>query len=148
MRKHKLTTLLFTVLLCVGVPSYAEPVGDWTYDCTNSECVLTQSAKDGPLKITVSKREKGMFALIAVPLGVNLPFGLQTRVDGGAAARLTFATCTIGGCFSAIPLHGTTLTSWRRGLVLSVSYQDGAGQAQTSTVSLRGMIDGLARLGS
>ena len=138
------------LFLPFGESAYAEPVGDWVLTCDPRPCELTQSARndaDGEVvKITLTRREQGLFALVAVPLGISLPAGVTLSVDQGASSTHQFATCTVGGCFSAIPLAGQHLAAWKKGKTLRIVFGDGAGQPVDIAVSLIGLTQGLEEL--
>ncbi|MCR9121918.1 MAG: invasion associated locus B family protein [Phyllobacteriaceae bacterium] len=140
------TFKLFLIICGFLLPSstYAEPIQyeDWQLVCDPRPCGLTQSAVDGSLKVTVSQRRQGLFALVAVPLGINLPAGLSAQVDQQPVRRYSFATCTVAGCFSAIPLAASKLLEWQRGRALKLTYQDGEATSISSTISLLGFTAG------
>lgn len=135
------------LLLPFGGLAYAEPVGDWVLACDPRPCELTQSARNDAagevVKITLARREQGLFALVAVPLGISLPAGITLRIDQGASSTHQFATCTVGGCFSAIPLAGKQLRAWKQGKTLQVEFRDGNGQPVGIAISLMGLTRGL-----
>lgn len=144
----KFNTLL-TLLLWLP-PANAEQVGDWALSCNQDRCELTQSVRSSQnsikLKITIVRNPKGLFALVVTPLGIGLVDGLKMQVDRGRTTKFAFATCTISGCFSAISLTGSTLSSWKRGNSLNFIYKDGAGADVKGAVSLIGVTAGLLRL--
>ncbi|MFX3679934.1 MAG: invasion associated locus B family protein [Hyphomicrobiales bacterium] len=145
---HRLKSLLCFMPLLLSFSAYAETARfeDWVLECTPEPCILTQSATETPLKVSVTQRQQGLFALIASPLGISLPAGLTVMVDQLGAKRHVFATCTVGGCLSAIPLVDDDLRAWQRGRLLQVSYQDGAGSSITASISLLGFTAGHAAL--
>lgn len=149
MQKLKTTIMGFALNMCI-VPVFAEPIGDWQLICAPQMCELAQAARneaDGETaKITVSPRKQGLFALVAVPLGISLPTGLSLKVDHGAAAVHAFATCTIGGCFAAVPLSGARLEAWRKGKFLHLAFHDGNRQPVRIVFSLVGLTRGLEKL--
>ena len=98
------------------------------------------------LKVNITHRADGPYALLVTPLGISLSSGLSLRVDEGNAETVPFATCTLGGCFAALPLQGTRGSSWRAGNRLQVRYRDGSNTEVPSEISLIGVTAGLDRL--
>ena len=136
------------ILACTQV--MAEDIGAWQYGCEADRCSLAQAAssadKRTAVKINIVRRDKGLFALIVTPLGISLPGGILMRVDQGPEERAVFATCNIGGCFSAVPLDANRLARWKRGLTLRISYVDGSGSKIENELSLDGVTAGIQRL--
>ena len=154
--------VLFVVCsMAMGTPEQSvaqttTPFADWILRCSgDSPCFLNQTVRANGVELTLLNAnvvfradDSSPFIIMATPLGINLPAGVQVKVDGGGVDRLAFNTCTHEGCFVGVALTGARLKRWRRGLSAQVKYQDGAGKPVETELSLRGITAGLEALKS
>ncbi|WP_316859775.1 invasion associated locus B family protein [uncultured Cohaesibacter sp.] len=147
--------VLFASLLgysrIAGAGTTTEIIGDWQKICNEQNChleqvVLQSVSKKAKLKVNIVRKNKRIFLLLVTPLGLNLPYGMRINVDGGKPFMGKFNTCTVQGCFVAIPFDGAILNAWKKGISAQIIYQDGTAQNVISIVSLKGVTAGLSGL--
>ena len=144
-----LAALVFIVNSSIAFANPAkEVIGDWNKNCRNGSCslelvVFDQALRKVQLKANILRKPKGFFLLLATPLGLNLPHGMTISIDGRKPFIGQFNTCTVQGCFVAIPFKGKILNAWKLGNSAKITYQDGAAQNIVSEVSLKGVSAGI-----
>ena len=136
-----LTIAAMSALWSIAAPTAgaAEPqkFGDWLLRCeARSEgqgelCYLSQtvnyskgdvSGKLLDIKIGALGKGKDLYAIIMLPLGLNIQAGALMQSDDGEPTPLTIQTCTNLGCRSVAPISDDLLWGFRQGKVLKVGF--------------------------
>ena len=153
-----LTIAAMSALWSIAAPSAAaaEPqvFGDWLLVCeARSEgqgelCYLHQtltynkddvSGKLLDIKIGALGEGKDLYAIMMLPLGLNIPSGAVMQSDDGEPTPLTIQTCTNLGCRSVAPIPEDLLWGFRQGKVLKVGFIPfGSKQTMVVEASLTG----------
>jgi len=136
-----LTIAAMSALWSIAAPSAAaaEPqvFGDWLLACearTDGQgelCYLHQtltynkddvSGKLLDIKIGALGEGTDLYAIMMLPLGLNIPSGAVMQSDDGEPTPLTIQTCTKLGCRSVAPIPEDLLWGFRQGRVLKVGF--------------------------
>ena len=136
-----LTIAAMSALWSIAAPSAAaaEPqvFGDWLLACearTDGQgelCYLHQtltynkddvSGKLLDIKIGALGEGTDLYAIMMLPLGLNIPSGVVMQPDDGEPTPLTIQTCTKLGCRSVAPIPEDLLWGFRQGKVLKVGF--------------------------
>lgn len=157
----RIAPLFLALTLAVGVQAGAEEeavqYGDWSGRCAQGDqgrvCNISQhlSLKESGeplLRITIGRipDQAQPVALLAVPLGVYLPDGVDIRVDEGKPKNYTYDYCDNSGCWLAYPLDQALLRAYKRGRYAKVSFANRQRDKITVPVSLKGFTKGIASL--
>jgi invasion protein IalB len=108
----------------------------WISNCTSpgrglpQECVLQQRALLGKTRqfigmitIRVPAETKKPVMMIQTPLGLFLPAGVITDVDGDMAQNYPFQSCNIQGCYVGFPIPDKLLVRMFKGGKFNVTFQ-------------------------
>lgn len=134
----------------------SEVYGDWTVNCasnTSNErvCFMVQTLADENQRRILQAEirldgDETQFALLA-PLGVLLPAGVNTSIDGGPPQAMAFHTCLAAGCIVRSQLSAEEVANLRRGTEMVVRIKAADTGAELSLkFSLSGISAALNRL--
>lgn len=127
--------------------------GDWIYTCQvpesgSRECVLSQTlvAQETrkPIgRINIGRDQKSTTLMLAVllPLGLDIPRGVQADIDDRVKLILRIETCVPSGCIARTPLDKKAVDSLKRGNRLNVGFRM---QGGTETLFLPGSLTGIS----
>lgn len=129
----------------------APPPAPWGARCASEarssapDCVIEQRvviSSTGQLLAAVTVRippdSAAPAMMIQTPFGLHLPAGLKVAIDGTPLTTLPLQTCDGGGCYAGQVISPELLAALKRGVTLSVTFQD-AGQRDIAVpVSLNG----------
>lgn len=138
----------------------ATAVGDWIYQCQakddgKKECILSQTVVDGASRRPVgrftigrdSQTNEVVFAVL-VPLGIDIPRGVNGAIDNRYTFGLTVVTCLSEGCIARTRLDPRLLLAMKMGERLSVAFTiRGAARETVLPGSLAGITKGIAATG-
>ena len=119
--------------------SAAEPrkFGDWILRCEspaegksdvcylNQTLNMTKGKAKGRLldvKIGTFGEGKDFFALLMLPLGLNLQAGAALQIDDAKQVPLAIQTCTKAGCRSIVKMTDELLAGFRKGVKLKIGF--------------------------
>lgn len=127
------------------------PPAPWGARCASDaragalDCVVEQRvvvSNTGQLLTAVTVRippdSKAPVMMIQTPFGLHLPAGLKVAVDGTPFATLPLQTCDGGGCYAGDAVGPELLAALKRGVTLSVTFQDAQQRDIAVPVSLNG----------
>lgn len=110
-------------------------------DCTMEQTVVVQETGQqiGKLVISVpgSARETPQMVLL-LPLGINIPVGLELQVDDTDAVVFPLSACESVGCFARGPLSAVLLARMRAGNMLNARFSNLNGDNLAISFSLAG----------
>jgi invasion protein IalB len=147
--------------MCSGLPAIAQeqpaaapeapPPAPWGARCASDaragalDCVVEQRvvmSNTGQLLTAVTVRvppeTKAPVMMIQTPFGLHLPAGLKVAVDDTAFATLPLQTCDGGGCYAGDAVGPELLAALKRGVTLSITFQDAQQRDIAVPVSLNG----------
>lgn len=138
-----------------GASSMQETHGDWRVACSQpggkTVCNMSQQYADKDsrqlvlaieLNAVSTSRAEGRLVL---PFGVALERGVTLQIDDAPVQTLHFRTCLPVGCLVALNFDGATLSSLRKGTVLTVKATADGGQETAFKISLNGFAGALDR---
>ncbi|OEO32667.1 hypothetical protein VW23_010345 [Devosia insulae DS-56] len=127
------------------------PPAPWGARCASDaragalDCVVEQRvvvSNTGQLLTAVTVRippdTKAPVMMIQTPFGLHLPAGLKVAVDGTAFATLPLQTCDGGGCYAGDAVGSELLAALKRGVTLTITFQDAQQRDIAVPVSLNG----------
>ena len=108
------------------------------------------SAGDGQRILSVSLQESegdnNPTLIVQLPLGLNLPRGIDLSVDGGTAETYTINTCLQTGCFVVQEADQSLIDQMIAGETLSVVMESSSGEETQLDLSLTGFSVAIDRL--
>ena len=138
------TLIAVLTIAVIGAPwsiaaATAEPkkFGDWLLRCEargegqGELCYLHQTlnySKDNvsgillDIKVGALGEGKELYAIVMLPLGLQLQSGAIIKADDGEYSPLIIQTCTNEGCRSVSPVSEALLWAFRQGKVLKVGF--------------------------
>lgn len=126
----------------------SEVYGDWTVHCVgpqdSRQCIMAQSLNAAEnnqriLQVEVSIGGGQTELAMLAPLGVLLPAGATTTIDGNAPSTLAYHTCLNAGCILRSTVDDAKVAELRRGKSMAVALQAAeTRQTIALTVSLKG----------
>lgn len=166
---HKIRSVLTTVVLALGLPSfgfaqslYPEPdlrmkEGDWLVECygpesRNGNCqlyqrVLMNNATVIAMVFTVaySPDGRGLFLQMALPLGSNLSAGARVTFGNAFDKNIPFSRCTDQGCIVEGEITPSLLQAMRVTSAGFIGVETGAGPLNIP-ISMNGFSAGIDRI--
>lgn len=135
----------------------SEVYEDWTVECAAREagaqrCVMVQLltvSESGQriLHVEISLPEAAPHLALLGPLGVLLPAGVTTAIDGEMPRSHAFHTCLAGGCLARSALEEAEVAALRAGNTMTVTLRAAdTGATLNLSVSLKGFTAALKRL--
>lgn len=110
-------------------------------DCSMEQTVVVQETGQQIGKIVISvpgaARETPQMVLL-LPLGINIPVGLEVQVDDTDAVVFPLSACESVGCFARGPLSPVLLARMRAGNVLNARFSNLNGDNLAVSFSLSG----------
>ena len=143
-----------------GADAAPQAVADssgWGVQCNNTgdrlQCAALMnvvSAGDGQRILSVSLQESegdnNPTLIVQLPLGLNLPRGIDLSVDGGTAETYTINTCLQTGCFVVQEADQSLIDQMIAGETLSVVMESSSGDETQLDLSLAGFSVAIDRL--
>ena len=136
---------------------------DWIVQCETSpqgkeHCGMgqgiRQQSKDGKQSITVTleigffPKEKTATMLVSLPLGVNLPPGIQLKIDAGEPITAPYQVCSSEkGCLAAVKMDSKLVAAFKRGKEGRLAFAVG-GKPAVIPVSLTGFTKAYGHIAS
>ncbi len=110
---------------------------------------IRQAGVKKPLLVTAIQsglKSKGYMLVLRLPHGLNLPLGVQLRIDRQKARRIAVLSSDRGGTFTRVNLSGKVLDALKKGRQLTVTFATMDGQKFVIPVSLSGFTTAFTRL--
>ena len=111
--------------------------------CQATQTIGIEKSRQVILVITVApwrmKNSDADFVVrVRLPHGVNIPAGVQIKIDDAPSRSLVIQTSTKEGLFARTGLSEGLLSSMKRGAVMHVSFQSLAGKKLQIPTTLKG----------
>ena len=156
-KSFKLQTLIAALVIVVtslawftapptAAAAEAQQFGDWILRCETKGdgelCYLHQTINYSKgdvsgvlldIKIGALADDDDLYALLMLPLGLNIPSGAIIGADAGEPTPLTIQTCTKEGCRSIAKISKELLWGFRKGQKLKAGFVP-FGRTQTIVV--------------
>lgn len=110
-------------------------------DCKMEQSVVVQETGQqiGKMVISVPGAARGVPQMVLLlPLGINIPVGLEVQVDDTDAVVFPLSACESVGCFARGPLSPVLLARMRAGNALNARFSNLSGDNLAITFSLAG----------
>ena len=137
----------------------APPKNAWLVNCTNTQnsqklrCQMVQTVQDQKSGKIITRaivrrddQSSGLSLLLALPHGLNIPFGVHYKVDDQRTARVPIQTSDPNGVYAAFPLHKALLASMKAGNEMKIFLQNVQRKSFNISLSLNGFTASSAKL--
>ncbi|MGV3650247.1 MAG: invasion associated locus B family protein [Devosia sp.] len=138
-------------------PRVGQTFGDWLFECTalgegQTACSLTQTivVQETGRPIAKFSLARGAaagqgFLVVMLPLGLDIPAGVQAAIDGNTPFPLAIETCIAGGCLASLQVDAARLNAMKSGTNFNIAFRM-RGDAQPVQIagSLNGITAGVA----
>lgn len=129
----------------------ALPRAPWLVSCSNQmdavvlQCETAQSIVTGPqnqrlatVSLLRSVGDDAASAVFTLPIGLDLPAGLNLAVDAIELMNIPFQSCDAQGCYAISPLAAGQITALKDGAELVLTVQSQAQETIRISFELRG----------
>jgi invasion protein IalB len=130
--------------------------GDWLFECTaiaegQTACSLTQTivVQETGRPIAKFSLARGNaqgtgFLVVMLPLGLDIPAGVQGAIDTAAGFPMVVETCIAGGCLATAQIEPERLKAMKSGTKFNLAFRiRGEQQPVTIAGSLKGITAGV-----
>lgn len=109
-------------------------------NCSMEQRVILRSNGRQIAKMEIRVPSVGKPALlIQLPLGLSMLGGIALQIDKNKPIKLAIQTCEASGCYAAIPVSPTLISTLKRGRKMSIAFQNNQKKDITIPIVLSGI---------